>query len=210
MASEVYLIDCMEYMKTVPDKWFDLAVVDPPYGIDAGNMNLGNGVGTKSRKWESSNWDKAIPEKEYFDELFRVSKNQIIWGANYFIEYLTNSTSMIIWDKMQEFSGADFELAWTSFNTPSKAFRLSRVQAYTNQVKIHPTQKPVAMYSWIYSKYLLQGGRVFDSHLGSGSNRIAADKAGNIDFYGTEIDREYYEAQERRWKDYKSQLVIDF
>lgn len=118
------------------------------------------------------------------------------------------SSCWLIWDKMQEFSGAVFEMAWTSFKSPAKAFRMSRVEAYANQNKIHPTQKPVRLYDWIYKNYLPEGGKVLDTHLGSGSNRIAADRAGNIDFTACEIDAEYFTSEEKRFKEYKSQLTI--
>ena len=203
-------MDCMEYMETIPDNYFSLSVVDPPYGIDWMNQVKNPNKGKNWKQYDDKEWDKNIPNKEYFDELFRVSKNQIIWGGNYMIEHLYSTPCIIIWDKMQEFSGATFEVAWTSFNSPSKAFRMSRVQAYCNKGKIHPTQKPIALYEWIYHNYLPDGGKVFDSHLGSGSNRIAADKAGNIDFYSTEIDPDYFNDQEKRFKQYKSQLVMNF
>lgn len=202
-----YNVDCMEFMKDKPDKFYDLAIVDPPYGINAGNMNLGNGVGTKNRKWKSNNWDLLIPDESYFKEMFRVSKNQIIWGANYFIEMLMNSNTVIIWDKIQEFSGADFELAWTSFNKPSKAFRMSRVEAYTNQEKIHPTQKPIKLYRWLLKNYANPGDKILDTHGGSFSHAIACDMEG-FDLDICEIDTEYFNAGLNRFNNYKLQLTL--
>ena len=208
-TSEVYLEDCVAGMKRYADNHFDLAIVDPPYGIDLANMNMGVGKSKKSskirnRKWKPKDWDKETPTPEYFAELFRVSKNQIIWGGNYF--NLPPCKNYIIWDKEipEGLSFADCEMAWTSFDKAPKMFRHS---AYLDKAnKFHPTQKPVKLYSWIYHNYLPNGGKVIDTHLGSGSNRIAADKAGNIDFYAYEIDKEYFDAQEKRFKEYKSQL----
>ena len=196
----------MAAMAEFPDKFFDLAVVDPPYGIDWMEQVKNPNTGKNWKKYENKEWDKEIPQNQYWNDLFRVAKNQIVWGGNYMIQHLAPSSCWLIWDKMQEFSGAVFEMAWTSFTSPAKAFRMSRVEAYANQNKIHPTQKPVALYDWIYKNYLPDGGKVLDTHLGSGSNRIAADKAGNIDFWGYELDKDYYEAQEKRWKDYKAQI----
>ena len=199
MISQVTLGDCMEGMKQYPDKYFDLAVVDPPYGIGISNNSF-------RQKQVKKVWDNEIPDSCYFNEFKSVSINQIVWGGNYFP--LEPTQGFLIWDKVQphNFSSAMCEFAWTSIQKPAKIFKLHVVTAELN--KIHPTQKPVKLYSWIYDRYLPNGGKVIDSHLGSGSNRIAADKAGNIDFYGWEIDKDYYEAQEKRWKDYKSQLTM--
>ena len=189
---------CMEGMKQFPDKYFDLAVVDPPYGI---NINSSGRLGHYGGK---KNWDQNTPDEEYFVELKRISKNQIIWGGNYFA--LPPTRCFLIWDKQQpeDVSFASCEYAWTSFNASAKTFYLRPQNA--DAIRIHPTQKPVALYDWIYAKYLQQGGKVLDTHLGSGSNRIAADKAGNIDFTAYELDKDYYEAQEKRFKEYRAQL----
>ena len=208
MISEVFNEDCMIGMARYPDKFFDLAVVDPPYGIEI-NMNMGRRKG-KRAVHENKDWDNSIPNTDYFIELARVSKNMIIWGGNYFPLPLTKS--WIFWDKEVP-EGVDFadgELAWTSFNkTLVKAkVKYTGFQGMDKGGKIHPTQKPVALYDWIYKNYLPEGGKVIDTHLGSGSNRIAADKAGNIDFYGWELDRAYFEAQEKRWSNYKKQLIL--
>lgn len=207
MISEAKLMDCMEYTKTVPDKWFDLAVVDPPYGIGAAKEKPHNGWAD----WGIKQWDNESTNAEYFTELIRVSSHQVIWGANHFISKMPfDSSCWLIWDKGQrDFSLADGEMAWTSFGKAMRIFTHARAKAL-QEGKIHPTQKPIKLYSWIYANYLPQGGKVFDSHLGSGSNRIAADKAGNIDFYATEIDADYFNAQEKRWREYKAQAVIAF
>lgn len=192
--SKTYNMDCMEYMKSISDKFFDLAIVDPPYGIDKKSTHRRGKL--KNRCLNSGNiqrWDTR-PSKEYFEELFRVSKNQIIWGGNYF--NLPPTRCIICWDKMQPWPNfSQIEIAWTSFNSPAKIFK------YDNRTddKIHPTQKPISLYAWILKNYAKSGNKIFDSHLGSGSNRIAAYKLG-FDFYATEIDKDYFEAQEDRFR----------
>lgn len=208
MISVVENIDCMVGMARFPDKWFDLAVVDPPYGIGV-NHSMGRRKGDKPSGFKPAEWDSKPPQKEYFRELFRVSIHQVIWGANHFISRMPfDSICWLMWDKgfSEEVSFAQYELAWTSFISTCKKFD----RHPTLEKRIHPTQKPVALYSWIYSNYLPQGGKVIDTHLGSGSNRIAAHKAVNIEFYGFEIDKDYFEAQERRYKDFCSQLTMNF
>lgn len=201
--STVYLMDCIEGMKQFPDKIFDLAVVDPPYGL-TDKITLGGGIRKKyNRQYD---WDNETPKNEYWEELFRVSKNQIVWGGNYFFNYLPNTRCVLSWDKMQEFSGADFELAWTSFDKPAKTFRMSRIEAHGKGV-IHPTQKPVKLYEWIFANYASEGNLILDTHLGSQSSRIAANKAG-LDFVGFEIDREYFDNGNTRFKNFVSQGVL--
>lgn len=208
MISEVYLMDCMEYMAKVPDKWFDLAVVDPPYGIGEDGHCRTRKKHNNKVKHIKKNWDNERPTPEYWKELKRISQNQIVWGANYFTEYLPPSMGWIFWNKKIGGDFSDGELAYTSFDVALKMFTFWN--GNNGIARIHPTQKPIKLYSWIYSNYLPQGGRVIDTHLGSGSNRIAADKAGNIDFYATEIDKDYFDAQEKRWRDYKAQAVLTF
>lgn len=202
--SEAYNMDCMEYMEQFPDKYFDLAIVDPPYGIEWMNQIQSPNLKANWKKYNNKQWDDKIPDKEYFEQLFRVSKKQIVWGGNYMTNYLPPSPCWIIWDKMQEFSGAVFEMAWSSFTSPSKAFRMSRVEAYANKNKIHPTQKPTELYKWILNKYANQGDKILDTHLGSGSSRIAAWDMG-FDFYATELDTDYFAAQEKRFNNFKMQ-----
>ena len=196
--SEVFNEDCMVGMARYPDKWFDLAVVDPPYGIGISSNPF-------RQKHKKTQWDNETPNEAYFRELIRVSKNQIIWGGNYFD--LPPSQGFLIWDKGQpeDFSSAMCELAWSSIQSPAKVFYRRVVM---DKGKIHPTQKPIELYSWIYGLCLPNGGKVIDTHLGSGSNRIAANKAGNIDFVGFELDKDYYEAQEKRWKAFISQTRL--
>ena len=207
--SEVTNEDCMEMMKRYPDKFFDLAIVDPPYGIGAPKMaatpcqrksgfnRLNSGSGKlKNRTLNISNceWDNATPSDEYFNELFRVSKNQIIWGGNYFP--LPPTRCIICWDKIQPWENfSQIELAWTSFDYPAQLFR------FDNRTgdKIHQTQKPIRLYQWLLRKYAKQGDKILDTHLGSGSSRIAAYGMG-FDFYATEIDKDYFDAQEKRFR----------
>jgi site-specific DNA-methyltransferase (adenine-specific) len=203
--SEVKIInaDCMVEMAKMKDKEYDLAICDPPYGI--GDKFKGG----KSGKMQFNDivnkaWD-VPPSPEYFLELFRVSKNQIIWGGNYFS--LPPSRGMIVWDKLisEDFSLAMVELAWTSFDTLAKLFRLPTPK----NGKIHPTQKPVALYQWLIKNYAKPGDRILDTHLGSGSSAIAADIMG-FDFVGYEIDLDYFNAALDRFNRHKQQQVINF
>lgn len=203
--NEAYNIDCMDYMRTLPDNAFDLAIVDPPYGIlDSGGQTGGAGS-LKNRVFQNGvidRWDQA-PSREYFDELRRVSRNQIIWGGNYFD--LPPSRCVLVWDKCQPWENfSQVEIAWTSFCLPAKIFR------FDNRTgdKIHPTQKPVNLYVWLLNKFATPGDRIFDSHLGSGSSRIAAYRLG-FDFVGTEIDKEYFEQEEKRFAEETAQLRLD-
>ena len=221
--SIVYNEDCIEGMKRYPDKYFDLAVVDPPYGIGAdkaqNNAALSRikaeGKSKAGRGWKlyhKTDWDNEIPTAEYWEELFRVSKNQIVWGGNYFTEYLPPKMGWILWDKGQrDFSLADGELAWTSFDKALRIFQMSRGKALAknNETggRFHPTQKPVALYDWIFKKYAKEGDKILDTHLGSGSSRIAAYKHG-LDFTAFELDKEYFDAQEKRFKQFISQQTL--
>ena len=213
----LYNADCMEIMKSFTDKQFDICIVDPPYGIGAPKMSatpcqrergmnrLNQGGGKlKNRKLNTSdcNWDNAIPTEDYFNELFRVSKNQIIWGGNYFP--LKPSRCILCWDKVQPWENfSQIELAWTSFDSPAQIFK------FDNRTgdKIHPTQKPVALYKWILSKYAKQGQTILDTHLGSGSSTIAAHDYG-YEFTGIELDSEYYEAAKKRISEHQRQLSM--
>ena len=207
MISEVFNMDCMEGMKQYPDNHFDLAVCDPPYGIEWMSQVNNPNEGKNWKKYDYKEWDKNIPNSDYFKELIRVSQNQIIWGGNYMTNNLYPSPCWLIWDKMQEFSGAVFEMAWTSFKTPSKAFRMSRVEAYVRQNKIHPTQKPVALYDWIFKNYATEGMKILDTHLGSQSSRISAYKY-KMDFTGYELDKDYFKDGCKRFEQFKSQLNL--
>jgi site-specific DNA-methyltransferase (adenine-specific) len=207
--------DCMEIMKQYPDKYFDLAIVDPPYGIDWMQQIQNPNTKANWKQYENKEWDKQTPTAEYWEQLFRVSKNQIVWGGNYMTENLKPSPCWLIWDKMQEFSGAVFEMAWTSFTSPAKAFRMSRVEAYTKQSKIHPTQKPVKLYSWILQQYCKPNQLILDTHFGSGSIALAVDKANRLDkmnlhLTACEIDKEYIDKAIKRISESIKQGTLSF
>ena len=191
------LDDCMNVMKKYDDDYFDLAIVDTPYGI---GMDGGN-VGYKGfNNFVKKNWDKDIPEKEYFDELFRVSKNQIIWGGNYFIHYLKATRCMIVWDKGEGFYNrtyAECELAWTSFNKNTRKIKHDPLANGDYKGKIHPTQKPIKLYEWLLNNYSEKGQKILDTHLGSGSIAVACHYFG-VDLIGVEIDEEYYNNAKKR------------
>jgi site-specific DNA-methyltransferase (adenine-specific) len=209
--SVVYLEDCVQGLKRFADNYFDLAIVDPPYGIDIAEK-LANGWVSKAggTKFEAKDWDKYTPTQEYWDELFRVSKNQIVWGGNYFMSKIKrDSPCWIFWDKNNGASlFADGEIAWTSFDSPVRLVKIhwcgSAAKHETGQNKIHPTQKPIKLYDWILMKYAKPNDLILDTHLGSGSSRIAAYKGG-FNFIGFEIDKEYYEKQEKRFKNFTAQ-----
>jgi site-specific DNA-methyltransferase (adenine-specific) len=220
VISEVQNIDCMKGMSKYPDNYFDLAVVDPPYGIGIHKMNYTQstkGGVAKRRDYSSvTDWDSAIPTKEYFDELFRISKNQIVWGGNYFTEILPPTKGWILWDKRteQKYNNdfADGEIAWTSFDKPLRIYRylwsgMLQGNMKDKQQRIHPTQKPVPLYQWILTEYAKEGWKILDTHLGSGSSRIAAHNLG-FDFVGFELDKDYFEASEKRFKEVTSQLTL--
>lgn len=211
--SETYNEDCMALMARYPIKHFDLAVVDPPYGIGAAKMNLGRGGGkAKNNNYEVKDWDNQTPANDYFLEIQRISKNQIVWGANHLVNFLPPSKGWICWHKFNvDTDYAPFELAYTSFNK-SRYFKFLWAGYWQGDMKnketrIHPTQKPVALYSWIFANYAKPGQLILDTHLGSGSSRIAADKAG-LNFVGCELDADYFAAQEKRWREYKMQLKM--
>jgi len=196
-----YNIDCIEFMKTKPDNYYDLAIVDPPYGIDINN----SGTHFKE-KYEIKQWDKETPNDEYFNELKRVSKNQIIWGGNYFLDRLGNCKCFIVWDKKisEGMSFAMCEMAWTSFKNGAKIYNKTATQLN----RIHPTQKPIALYAWIFDNYAKPGDKIFDSHMGSQSSRIAAYDLG-FDYWGCELDTDYFNDGGNRFNNHISQLRID-
>ena len=219
MISETHNIDCMELMQRYPDNYFDLAVVDPPYGIGFDNTYVRGGMGEKvanrykivsrlNTDGKMSGWDSSIPREDYFLELFRISKNQIIWGGNYFPYLWQNGCKgFIFWYKHQPVDNfAKGELAWTSFNKPANCFDYmyyGNINSDSN--RNHPTQKPIALYDWIFEKYAKKGDKILDTHLGSQSSRIAAYKAG-LDFVGAELDKEYFEQGNKRFEDFKIQF----
>jgi site-specific DNA-methyltransferase (adenine-specific) len=192
-------MDCMDYMATLPDKAFELAIVDPPYGININN-NMGRRRGDKKSNYAPTIWDRSIPDEKYFDELFRVSENQIIWGGNYFP--LDPTPCWILWDKgfSQDITFAQFEMAWTSFDSSCK--KIDQSSAQLN--RIHPTQKPVALYKWLLSRYAKPGDRILDTHGGSGSICIACHDLG-YDLTWMELDKDYYAAACERYKRHAAQ-----
>jgi site-specific DNA-methyltransferase (adenine-specific) len=211
MTIELLNIDCMEYMATLPDKAFDLAIVDPPYGIgiDGQREQLKNRSPKHNRKHHKrKGWDNKIPSKKYFDELVRISNNQIIWGANYFVEHLSKpSKGWIFWFKGQEgLTMSDGELAYSSFDRPTRQVTYNRVELLKDGT-IHPTQKPVKLYEWLLHNYAKPGQRILDTHLGSGSSAIASHYFG-VDFVGCELDNEYYAAACARVRKETSQVSI--
>lgn len=189
---ELHNVDCLPFMKQCEDKQFDLAIVDPPYGIGMDGKNNWSGS-----KHEVKDWDNEAPSKEYFNELMRISKNQIVWGANHFISRMPfDSKCWLIWDKKNDgFSFADGEMAWTSFDTAVRFFRYHRGQQ--TDKRIHPTQKPKELYRWILKNYAEEGQTIFDSHLGSGSIAVACDDMG-FDLVATEIDKDYFQKANKR------------
>jgi len=196
----------MAAMVQMKDNEFDLAIVDPPYGIGmAKQIDLGHS--NYKVKHKTKEWDNATPTKLYFIELMRVSINQIIWGGNYFIDHLRSTKSFCVWDKENGGNNmADCELAWTSFDKPVRMFKwhIFTKIGNSNYVTIHPTQKPVALYKWLLKNYAKEGDRILDTHLGSGSSRIAAYDMG-FDFVGYEIDKDYFDAQELRFNNHIKQ-----
>lgn len=216
---EVLNMDCMEAMKGFPDKFFDLGIIDPEYGLNEGKRDSYHP--NASTRYKPKSWDIKPAGKEYFDELFRVTKHQIIWGGNYFD--LPPCKKPIVWDKLQP-EGIDqamFEYAWQS-NDEKQAMIFRRSPAADNNKvsngdkrnrltrrRIHPTQKPVALYKWLLHNYAQAGDKILDTHLGSGSSRIAANDM-CFDFWGYEIDKDYFEAQEKRFKNHIAQQVIQF
>lgn len=204
----------MEYMKTIPDKHFDLAIVDPPYGIkESAHRARSRTKLAKTNNHGTQLWDMEIPPAEYFTELFRVSKNQIIWGGNYFIDHLTATRCMIVWRKLTSGNFADCELAWTSFNTSVREFtfmwngmnqgksisegHIMNGNKAQNERRIHPTQKPVALYKWLLRNYAKPSDTILDTHLGSGSIAIACHDLG-FNLSGCELDKEYFTKATKR------------
>ncbi len=213
--SEIYNLNCMVGMAKTTDKYYDLAICDPPYGIGLSGYStspkkiFGKTVKCIGSSFTVKKWDKETPSAEYFSELLRVSKNQIIWGGNYFASKLPNSKGWIYWKKNTNGLFADGELAWTSFDIPLKEFNftwngLLQEDMKNKEKRIHPTQKPVALYKWLITNYAKQDDRILDTHLGSGSSRIAAYDLG-FDFVGYELDKDYFDAGNKRFANHIQQ-----
>jgi len=212
MTIELLNIDCMEYMATVPDNYFDLAIVDPPYGLginsQSGSANSQRWNNPIYKNYHSTDWDKSIPNDSYFIELNRVSKDRIIWGANYF-SICWPSRGIICWDKKTSGNYSSFELAATSIKKPSMTFRWlwNGFKKQQPEARIHPTQKPTALYSWLLENYAKEGQKILDTHLGSGSSAIAAHYFG-VDFVGCELDTDYFNAAKKRFEESTKQTTL--
>lgn len=208
----IYNKDCLEAMKSMKDNEFDLAIVDPPYGIGAGSTSFKSGTRKKGSFFRENDWDKKIPSKEYFEELFRISENQIIWGANYMVQHLSISKGWIFWDKKTgDNSYGDGELAYTSFDKSLKKYDRYWSGANAKEKgdvdRIHPTQKPISLYEWLLMNYAKEGDKILDTHLGSGSIAIACHNLG-FDLEGYELDKDYYDNALKRIKEHQSQLRL--
>lgn len=208
---QLYNVDCMEYMKTCKDNQFDLAIVDPPYGIGINKQSQGKGGGVaKKIEYTKKDWDSAIPSAEYFAELKRISKNQIVWGGNYFVEHLENSPCWIVWDKDNgDTDFADCELAWASFKTSVRKIKwkwagMLQQDMKNKQKRIHPTEKPIQLYEWLLQNYAKEGDKILDTHLGSGSIAIACHNM-KYDLTACELDKEYYDKAMKRLKEHTAQ-----
>jgi len=211
---ELLNLDCLHYMKQCEDKQFDLAIVDPPYGIgEDGKKNHSRDKLAKATKYTPKNWDKETPSQEYFDELKRISKNQIVWGGNYFIDKLKEpSMGWVFWDKQMTGDFSDGELAYTSFNKALKKVTYTwngmlQGDMKNKEKRIHPTQKPVALYRWLLSNYAESGNKILDTHLGSGSIALACYDL-KFDLVGIEIDNEYFVNANKRLEVHKKQLTL--
>ena len=211
---ELFNCDNMELMAKYPDKHFDLAIVDPPYGIDMDGGKIGIDGAGKAKQYTKYDWDKKAPDKTYFEELFRVSKNQIIWGANHFIERINkNSSCWLVWDK-NKVGGyfADAELAWTSFDTAVRIFKWTwhgfiQQNMGNKQERIHPTEKPIQLYQWILQNYAKEGDLILDTHLGSASIAIACHRE-KFSLVGCELVKEYYDNGLKRLKNEQMQTTL--
>jgi site-specific DNA-methyltransferase (adenine-specific) len=207
----LYNGDCMDLLRQTPDKYYDLAIVDPPYGIGVDGQKLSiNNKNTKANRklHEFKGWDKSIPTSKYFTELWRVSKNQIIWGANYFVEHINKpSKGWIVWYKGQDgLTMSDAELSFSSFNVPTRVVRINRVELLKDGT-IHPTQKPVKLYKWLLQNYAKEGDTILDTHFGSLSIGIACHDMG-FELTAIELDEDFYEAGKKRLINHQKQLNL--
>ena len=217
-GSAVLNMDCIDVMKQIPDNFFNLAIVDPPYGLKIikngklkANSKFDRGF-KKDVDYGVKDWDNNVPTEEYWRELFRVSKNQIVWGGNFFLEYLGNTKCYVTWfkkgkDKNHRFSPTEW--AWTSFTKKPMYIDYAWIGfGYINQgeKKIHPTHKPIYLYDELLKEFASEGDFILDTHLGGGSSRISSHKA-KMKFIGIEIDAEYFEKHEARWKNYLQGVI---
>jgi len=205
--------DCMDLLKRTPDKYYELSIVDPPYGIcrDGQDETFTKNKKHKRKFHAKKEWDNSKPKKKYFNELKRVSKNQIIWGANYFVEFLTQGTmGWIFWYKGQEgLTMSDGEIAFTSFQKATRQIKINRGFIAKNGGSIHPTQKPVKLYEWLLMNYAKEGDKILDTHRGSASLDIACHNLG-FDLVTCELDTDYFNDGNKRLKQHQNQQVIKF
>lgn len=211
--NRLYNEDCMEAMKLIPDKFFQLAITDPPYGIgiDGQKLNINKNPKHSRKEHAKKNWDKQIPGAEYFRELERISVNQIIWGGNYFVEHLQQGhKGWIVWDKGQRgLTMSDCELAYTSFDKPTRVVTINRAELQRDGT-FRPTQKPVKLYEWVLQNYAQPGDRIIDTHAGSGSSLVACHRM-RFDFLGFEIEKDYFLKADERIKEEQAQIsIFDF
>lgn len=199
-------LDCMEGMKRYKDKHFDLAIVDPPYGIGMDGNKASTGCHGGRKEHVKKEWDIKSPDKEYFDELFRISKNQIVWGANYYPQFLHGTMGWIFWDKGQDLKQSDGELAFTSFERAFRRITINRVELLKDGT-IHPTQKPVKLYKWLLHNYAKKGDLILDTHVGSASSLIACYLLG-FDAVGFELDEGYYKESKERLERVMNQCLL--
>jgi site-specific DNA-methyltransferase (adenine-specific) len=204
--------DNMELMARYEDNHFDLAIVDPPYGINEGKKSRGMGTCAMAGNYDVKDWDNEIPSAEYFNELKRVSKNQIIWGANYMTEFLQPSMGWIFWDKDSSGDFSDGELAFTSFKKGLRKVKVTwmgmrQYNMKNKEIRIHPTQKPIRLYEWILDNYAEKGNKILDTHLGSGSIALACHNRG-FNLTACELDFDYYESALKRLKQHQQQLTM--
>lgn len=214
--NRLYNMDCMDGMNNTPDNYFDLAIIDPPYGINMGKFNRTNkdsrGIRHKANKYKQGDWDNSVPSIDYFRELCRISKEQIIWEGNYYFDILGNSKGLICWYKHQPVDNfADCEYAWTSIDKPAKVFDYpyyGNIDGNTSASKrIHPTQKPVQLYKWLLRNYATPDMKILSTHVGSGSDIIAFEDFG-CEYVGYEIDKDYYDSATKRINEHKAQIRL--
>lgn len=205
----LYNMDCMELLKNTEDNYYDLAIVDPPYGIGISGQkkSIAKKATNNRKEHKEKKWDNSIPNEGYFKELFRVSKNQIIWGANYFVKHLKEGhKGWVVWDKAQHgLTMSDCELAYSSFDCPTRVFTQNRCILVQEGGTIHPTQKPVKLYEWLLMNYPKEGNKILDTHLGSGSIAIACNRL-KYELTACELDTEYFEASVKRYKEQTAQI----
>jgi site-specific DNA-methyltransferase (adenine-specific) len=214
VVNEIILGDCLEVMKQIPDKSIDLVLTDPPYGIgESGSKNHSRGCIAETTKFTELNWDNEIPKKEIFDEIFRISKNQIIFGGNYFVEYLKNTSCFIVWDKENGATDfADCELAWTSFKTATRQFKfrwqgMLQGNMKNKEKRYHPTQKPIELFRRILNDYSEEGMTILDPFAGSGTTAIACHDL-KRNFICIEKEPEYHRIATERYETHKAQLTL--